>query len=356
MNRILVAGAAAIVWIILLAGPLVGYSALRSAQATPNQQTRTDHLEIYYPEEEGEGLRGFLEYAEDVYADVDSLMNSALPSRVKVTLVGTGLSGSVADGIVLSLEQGRYIEPVFARELARLGGREIVGEVFDAEGYRFFVEGLAAWVGDRFERRLGSIEPRWLWAAYAYMEEATYLEYLEVYSRASEDLGKEVVNAVGYSLVSYLNERYGWEAVMSILAAMPDNIEICSALDEAGFDCLSTWEGWQAALESEAAKHDFTQLPKVFADLEVSGEGDTRDVGLRVFISNPETTSYLFFVAYVVGDEPAEESYSADGHDFEALVPLGRLSVGTKVLWKVAVWSRTVQTWRKSGWQDGTIR
>ena len=356
MNRMLVAGAAAIIWIMLVPDPLVGYSTLTSAQATPDQEARTEHLEIYYPKGEDEGLRGFLEYAEDVYALTDSLMNGALPSSVKVTLIGTGLSGSSPDGIVLSLEQGRYLEPVFARELARLGVREIVGEVLDAEGYRFFVEGLAAWVGERFERRLGSIEPRWLWAAYAYMEEATYLEYLEVYSRASEDLGKNVVNAVGYSLVSYLSERHGWVGVMSVLAAMPDNIEVCSALDEAGFDCLGTWEGWQLALESESAKHDFTQLPKVFADLEVNGEGDTRDVGLRVFISNPETTSYLFFVAYVVDDEPAEESYSADAHDFEALVPLGRLPLGSKVLWEVAVWSRTVQTWRKSGWQDGTIR
>ena len=356
MNRVLVAGVAAIAWIGLFPGPLVAYSTLTRAPATPSQQARTEHLEIEYPEGEEQGLRGFLEYAEDVYAYVDSLMKGALRPSVKVTLIGTGLSGSSPDGIVLSLDQGRYLEPVFARELARLGGREMVGEVFDAEGYRFFVEGLATWVGERFERRLGSIEPRWLWAAYAFMEESTYLEYLEVYSRASEDLGKNVVNAVGYSLVVYLNERYGWEGVMSVLATMPDNIEICSALDASGFDCLGTWEGWQLALESEAAKHDFTQLPEVFADLEVSSEGDTRDVGLRVFIRNPETTSYLFFVAYVVGDEPAEESYPADGHDFEALVPLGRLPVGTKVLWEVAVWSRTVQTWRKSGWQDRTIR
>jgi hypothetical protein len=356
VDRAIVAGSAAIIWIGLLADPSVGYPILACPHATAKQQARTDHLEVYYPEGEEDGLSEFLEYAEDVYAYVDSLMKGALPSPIRVTLVATGLSGPSSDGIVLSLEQERYIEPVFARELARLGGRAIVGDVFDAEGYRFFVEGLAAWAGEHFERRLGSIEPRWLWAAYAFMEEATYLEYLEVYTRAAEDLGKNVVNAAGYSLVSYLVDRYGWDGVMSILAAMPENIEVCSAMDEAGFDCLGIWEGWQLALEAESAKHDFTQLPEVFADLEVSGEGNTRDAGLRVFIRNPETTSYLFFVAYVVGDEPAEESYSADGHDFEALVPLGRLPVGTKVLWEVAVWSRTVQAWRKSGWQDRTIR
>jgi len=356
MRRVLVTGAATIPWIVLLADPTVGYSAHTSLQPDSPQQIRTDHLEIHYPEGEGEALRGFLEYAENVYTHIDSLIKGALPSPVQVTLVSTGLSGSSPDGIVLSLEQGRYIEPVFARELTRLGGREFVGEVFDAESYRFFVEGLVAWVGERFETRLGSMEPRWLWAAYAFMEEATYFEYLEVYTRASEDLGKNVVNAVGYSLVAYLTEHYGWDGVMSVMATMPDNIEVCSAMDEAGFDCLSTWEGWQVALETEATKHDFTQVPRVFADLEVSGEGDTRDVGLRVFIRNPETSSYLFFVEYVIVDEPEEESFSADGHDFEGRVPLGRLPVGTKVLWEVAVWSRTVQTWRKSGWQDATIR
>ncbi len=356
MSRGLVVGAATIVGISLFCDPRVGHADPTRAQTARIQQARTDHIEVRYPEGEEEELQVFLEYAEDVYVYVDSLIRGALPTPVRVTLVGTGSSGPGVDGIVLSLEQGRYNEPVFARELARLGGRELAGEVFDAESYRCFVEGLMAWVGERYETRLGTIEPRRLWAAYAYMEEATYLEYLEVYSRASEELGKNVVNAVGYSLVSYLDERYGWDGVMSVLAAMPNNIEVCSALDEAGFDCLATWEGWQAALEAEAAKHDFTQLPKVFADLEVTGEGDTRDVGLRVFIRNPETTSYLFFVAYVLGDEPAEESYAAEGHEFEARIPLGRLAVGTKVLWEVAVWSRTVQAWRKSGWQDGTIR
>ena len=319
-------------------------------------QARTAHLEVDYPQVEEARVREFLGYAEEIYATVDSLMDGALPSTIRVILVSTGSSAATPEAIVLSLQQERYVEPILARELVRLAGREIAGAVYDAEGYRFFTEGLAAWVGERYERRLGSVEPRWLWAAYAYMEEATYLEYLEAYSRASEDLGKNVVTAVGYTFVSHLIERHGWDGVRSLLGAMADNVDICSALDDAGFNCPGLWRNWQAVLETEAAKHDFSMLPEAFADLQASGEGELREVSLRVFIRNPETTSYLFFVSYVIDGERAEESYPADGSDFEALVPLGRIPLGTKVLWEVAVWSRTVQTWRKSGWQDRIIR
>jgi len=339
----------------LSAGPLPAV-VISPQQQIGGGQARTANLVFDYPSGEEARVEDVLLYAEEIYEKVDSLMDGALPSPVHVTLLSTGLSGSTSEGIVLSLQQGRYVEPFLARALVDLAGREIVGDVYELEGYRFFVEGLAAWVGERYERRLGSPEPRWLWAAYAYMEEATYLEYLEVYSRASEELGKSVVNAVGYTFVSHLIGHHGWAGVMSSLQSMTDNSEICGALDDAGFDCFALWESWQLALEAESAKHDFTLLPKVFADLEVGGEGESREVSLRVFIRNPETNDYLFFVAYEIDGERVEESFPADSGDFEARVPLGAIPVGTKVLWEVAVWSRTVQAWRRSGWQDGTIR
>jgi hypothetical protein len=325
-------------------------------QQAASGQLRSEHVEVAYPEGAEDVARGFLDSAEEVYADIDSLFGGALPASINVNLVKTGLSRSTPGGLVLSLEQEGYAEAIFARELAHLAGRGSVGPLYDAEAYQVFREGLAAWVGARYEPSLGSHEPRWLWGAYAYMEEATYFEYLEIYSRASEELGKDVIDAVGYTLVDHLVDRHGWRGVTSVLETMVDNVEICGALDDAGLDCLDLWESWQAKLESEAANHDFAHLPKVFADLEVEGEGETRSLILRVFIRNPETSSYLFFVSYEIDGERFEESYPADSVEFEALVALGDVSLGTKVLWEAAVWSRTVQTWRKSGWQDRIIR
>jgi hypothetical protein len=131
-------------------------------------QARTAHLEVDYPQVEEARVREFLGYAEEIYATVDSLMDGALPSTIRVILVSTGSSAATPEAIVLSLQQERYVEPILARELVRLAGREIAGAVYDAEGYRFFTEGLAAWVGERYERRLGSVEPRWLWLARLY--------------------------------------------------------------------------------------------------------------------------------------------------------------------------------------------
>ncbi|KPK59906.1 MAG: hypothetical protein AMS21_09690 [Gemmatimonas sp. SG8_38_2] len=347
----------------LLTGLALALSAVRlpARVLEPQQQfgggqARTANLVFDYPSGEEARVEVVLLHAEAIYERVDSLMDGALPSPVHVTLVSTGLSGSTSEGIVLSLQQGRHVEPFLARALVNLAGREIVGDVYELEGYRFFVEGLAAWVGEPYEHGLGSLEPRWLRAAYAYMEEATYLEYLEVYSRASEELGKNVVNAVGYTFVAHLIEHHGWAGVTSLLQAMTGNSEICGALDDAGFDCFALWASWQLALEAESARHDFTLLPEILADLEMGGEGETREVSLRVFIRNPETDDYLFFVAYEIDGERVEESFPADSGDFEARVPLGAIPVGTKVLWEVAVWSRTVQAWRRNGWQDGTIR
>jgi hypothetical protein len=317
---------------------------------------RTEHLEVAYPEGAESELGEFLDYAELVYAEVDSLMGGAVASPIRVTLVREGTSGSTPEGITLSLHMGPQVRELFARELARAAARKIVGPTYEAGGYRFLDEGLAAWVEARYERARGAEEPRWLRAAFAYMEEATYLEYLETFTQASEEVGREVVSAAGYSFVSHLVDRYGWQGVLTLLAAMKGNIDVCSSLDDAGYDCEEFLDSWDAALAAEAAKHDFTLVPDVWADLLVAGEGDYRDVSLLVYIRNPEATSYLYFISYVIGEEPFEESFAAASSDFEAVIPLGQVPVGTRVLWEVAVWSRTVRTWKKSGWQDRTAR
>jgi hypothetical protein len=343
---------------LTLTVPSAGVASAELQQEAANRLRTlpSDHFHVVYPESSEQAAQEFLRYAEKVYDHVNALFAGALPAEVTVTLVEAEPEESSSDDIVLSLEHARYMEPVFARELVHRAGRAIVGSLYDAEGYRFFREGLAAWVAERYERALGLEEPRWLWSAYAYMEEATYLEYLEAYSGASEELGGDVIDAVGYTFVAQIIERHAWGGVMSLLKAMADNVEVCSALDDAGFDCLAFWEDWQARLEREAAEHDFTMLPEVLADLQVSGEGESRDLTLRVYIRNPETTSYLFFVAYEIDGEQVEESYPAEGNEFEALVPLRQASLGTKVLWEVAVWSRTVRAWRKSGWQDRLVK
>jgi hypothetical protein len=334
----------------------VASAELQQEAANRLRTLSSDHFDVVYPERSEQAAHEFLRYAEKVYDHVNELFAGVLPAEVTVTLVEAEPEEPSGDDIVLNLEHARYLEPIFARELVHRAGRAIVGPLYDAEGYRFFREGLAAWVAVRYERALGLEEPRWLWSAYAYMEEATYFEYLEVYSRASEELGRDVIDAVGYTFVEHLVDRHAWGGLLSLLRAMADNVEVCSALDDAGFDCSGFWEDWQARLGREASKHDFTMLPEVLADLQVSGEGDNRDLTLRVYIRNPEATSYLFFVAYEIDGEQVEESYPAEGNEFEALVPLGEVSLGTKVLWEVAVWSRTVRAWRKSGWQDRLVK
>jgi hypothetical protein len=336
--------------------PGAGAPAGPETQQTGGGRTRTEHLQVTYPEGAEDELRVFLGYAEEVYAGVDSLLGGALPAPLSVALVTGTASGSSPGGIVLGLERGLSTRVVFARELARAAQREILGETYELPGYRFFEEGVAAWVEERYERDVGRVKPRGLWAAYAYMQEATYPEYLAAYEGASEELGREVATAAGHSFVSYLIDIHGQAGLMALMKAMSENVDICSALDSSGIGCARFVEAWQEALALEAEKYDFTAVPDVFADLEMSGEGEYRDLSLRVFIRNPETVSYLFFVSYIVDGERSEESYRADSSDFEALVPLGRVRVGTKVLWDVAVWSRTLETWKKSGWQDRIVR
>ncbi|NIR30180.1 MAG: hypothetical protein GWO39_08415, partial [Gammaproteobacteria bacterium] len=76
----------------------------------------------------------------------------------------------------------------FARELADAGARALVGATHAAGSYRFFEEGLATWVADRCAVSRGPAAPHWLWAAYAHVEEATYLEYLAAFERAADEM------------------------------------------------------------------------------------------------------------------------------------------------------------------------
>jgi hypothetical protein len=327
-----------------------------AAQQVVGGRARTEHLDIAYPDDEEAKVRTFLEYAEDVYVDIDSLFDGALPSLVTVTLVAELAGDSARPDVTVSLLHEDLVEQLFARELARAAARERVGATYDVEGYRFVLEGLAAWARERYERKRGSLKPRWLWAAYAYMEEATYLEYVAAYSAAAEEMGKEVVAAVGYAFIAHLVERHGRDGLMSLLEAMSENIDVCSALDDAGLGCDVFWDDWQAALEVESNKHDFSMLPQVHADLIAGGEGEAREVSLWVRILNPEAERYPFFLSLVIGGERLEEPYHAEGGDFDARIPLGEIPAGTKVLWDVAVWSETLQLWRRSGWQDRIVK
>jgi hypothetical protein len=317
---------------------------------------RTEHLRVRYPERAVNELRAFLSYAEEVYVAVDSLLGGALPAPLDVTLA-RGVGGrSSREGVVLGVEHAPFARARFARELAHAAAWNLLGDAYGLPGYRFVVEGVAAWAEERYERAAGRPKPRRLWAGYAYMQDAAYLEYLAAFDEAVAELGRDVVVAVGHSFVSRLVERRGTAGLLSLLRAMSESADVCSALDVADIGCADFVADWREALAAEAVKHHFATVPDLFADLEARGEGEFRDLDLRVFIRNPETTSYLFFVSYVIDGERTEESYVADGVEFEALVPLGRVPVGAKVMWEVAVWSRTLRTWKKSGWQDRTVR
>jgi hypothetical protein len=334
--------------------------ALLAALAGPPQGVelgaRTEHLTVTYPAQDDSAAREFLAYAEAVYADVDSLLSGALPGSLEVELVRQGTSGLAADGVTLSLHHGRRLDAIFAAVLAQAAAREVLAGAHELDAYHFLVEGLAGWAAERYERRLGVVEPRGLWAAYAFLEEAAYLEFLSSYDEAEEELGHNVVAAAGYSLISYLVERGGLAALHALLLAMRDNVDLCTALDDAGLDCARCVEGWRAALEAEVARHDFSTLPEMWSALEVWEDGGARDLWLVVHVHNPEAADYEFFVSYVIGDERFEESHAADASHFQTFLPLGRVTPGAHVLWEVAVWSRTIQTWRKSGWQDQIVR
>ncbi len=342
---------------VLLCAAALAVAGIASG-STQSQQThtRTDHFVLAYPAEDDQAAQSFLEYAELVYADIDSLLDGALPDSLQVTLVSDGTSGSTDGAIHLSLHHGLELQAIFARELTRTAEREALGETYELLAYRFVTEGLAAWVEARYEARVGTVRPRDMWAAFAYMQEASYPEYLASYDIAALDLGRNVVDAAGYSFVSHLVDTHGLYGLHSLLRAMPANADICGALNDARLDCDSLVDGWQSALDQEAGRHDFSNVPELWSLLEVSGEGDQRDVALRVYIQNPESSDYLFFVSYIIDEKRYEEAFPADASEFRALVPLGQVKEGEKLLWEVAVWSHTIQTWRRSGWQDQIIR
>ncbi len=341
--RLLVWAVAGTVWAATVWGQQVAVERARGA-----------HLQLIYPAAEAATAASFLSDAERVYTCVDSLLKGALPAAVEVRLERERTDRSSDSAVVVTLMHESLMGHSLARGLARVAGRQLVGPAFDVEGIRFFAEGLGAWVASRC--RPGHEEPYWLWAAYAHLKEATYLEYLEVFERASEEVGRPVIAAAGYAFVDYLAERHGREALQTTLAAMSDNADVCLGLDAAGLGCDAFLEGWWAALDAEAAKHDFSLLPRVHADLLASGQGELRDLSLWVRIVNPEAETYPFYVSLVIDGERSVEPFVAEGSDFSGQVPLGQVSLGARVMWDVAVWSETLKLWRRSGWQDQIVR
>ncbi|UCC83102.1 MAG: hypothetical protein JSW46_19475 [Gemmatimonadota bacterium] len=318
------------------------------------ERTRGAHLQISYPAAEAAKATSFLSDAERVYTCVDSLLKGALPAAIEVRLERERTDSSSDSTLVVTLMHESLMGHSLARGLVRVGGRELVGPAFDMEGVRFFAGGLETWAASRC--RPVREEPYWLRAAYAHMEEATYLEYLEFFERASEEVGRPVIAAAGYAFVDHLAECHGLEALQTTLTAMSDNADVCLSLDAAGLGCEAFLDGWWAALDAEAAKHDFSLLPRVHADLLVSGQGELRELSLWVRIVNPEAESYQFYVSLIIDGERSEEPFNAEGSDFSGQVPLGQVSLGAKVMWDVAVWSEMLKLWRRSGWQDQIVR
>ncbi len=329
----------------------------RLPRTLPQQDViRTEHLEITYPAAAQPMLEQFLGYAEDVYNRVDSLLPGALPATLAVRLVSGGPSGEDSTGVWVNAEVEGPAQVLFAGQLARVAARALVGNAYELDAYQFVYAGLAAWVAEEYERQAGIERPRWLWSAYAYLQEATYLEYLEVYDRAIDDLGRDVVAAIGYSFVSLFVERHGLPGLQRLLGALDRNADPCAALDDGGFDCAGFTADWSSTLEAEAARHDFTSLPAVQSDLIVSGQGELRQVDLWVHVRNPETEAFNFFVQYVLNGEQQEVVYAAEGSDFSVRIPLGSLALGVEVLWDVAVWSDRLQLWVHGGWQNRSVR
>ncbi|UCF21142.1 MAG: hypothetical protein JSU87_07080 [Gemmatimonadota bacterium] len=336
---------------------LAAMGGLRPAGKTPQEKiSRTEHLEITYPAAAEAELSAFLNYGEGVYNRVDSLLPGALPPTLAVSLESGSRRGEDETGVVVNLEVEGPAEVLFAGQLARVAVRSLAGDAYDLDAFRFVFAGLAAWVAEEYEREAGIRRPRWLWAAYAYMQEATYLEYLEVYERASDELGSNVVTAVGYTLVSLLVERDGLQGLERLLRALARNADLCAALDDSGLDCARFTADWSSALEAEAARHDFASAPSVESDLIVSDQGELRQVDLWVHVRNPETNAFNFFVQYVVNGEQREEVYAAEGPDYQVRIPLGQQETGAEILWDVAVWSDTLQLWVRGGWQNRVVR
>jgi hypothetical protein len=345
----------AVVMMSSLTEPGVGSAAASSAQQVETRRIRTSLFDVAYTVADEADVRAFLGRAEAVYYGVDSLLFDALPASLSIWLTADAASKETAADLVIDPRYAGPVELILADRMARVAARRIVGATYDADGYAFFNEGLAAWVTERYERAAGIVRPRWLWAAYAYVQEASYLEYMEGYSLAVAELGRNVAGAVGYSFVVYFISQYGRPGLESLLQAMSDNIDLCSALGDAGFDCDAVQADWEATLESEAAKQDFSNLPIVQADLFVRGDDEEQEAAILVRVVNPETEEYSVFVQYALDDEYWEEALQADGHELQRWMPLGPVESGARVLWEAAVWSDSLQDWVTSGWQDRKI-
>jgi hypothetical protein len=318
-------------------------------------RARTEHLIISYPEGNEDEVGNFVAFAEDVYADVNLLFENALPNTIAVDLVDEPGSRASATGITVSLQVPSAVEQIYAHELAHIALREIIGERYELEEYRFLAEGLAAWVEERYEPEAGFVEPRACRAAYAHSLGLSSLRHAQEWEELKRVVGDSSAYSLGHSFVSYLDDEYGRGALVRVVHAAADASGLAAALRDAGVDDTEFVEGWQAMLDAEAAQHDFDRVPQVEADLVVAGSGPARDVSVRVRVENPEATEYKYYVAYYIGDVWKEDTYDANASNVEALVPLGQVNVETLVRWDAVVWSDTLKAWVKSGWQKRTI-
>ena len=346
----------AVVAMSALLEPGVGSATAASfAQQAETRRIRTGLFEVAYTVADEADVRALLRRAEAVYYGVDSLLFDALPASLSIWLTTDAAGGETAADLVIDPRYAGPVELILADRMARVAARRIVGATYEADGYAFFNEGLAAWVTERYERAAGIVRPRWLWAAYAYVQEASYLEYMEGYPLAVAELGRNVAGAVGYSFVVNFISQHGRPGLESLLRAMSDSIDLCSALGDAGFDCDAVQADWEAALASETAKHDFSNLPMVQADLFVRGDAEEQEAALLVRVVNPEAEEYSVFVQYALDDDYWEEAFQADGHEHRRWMPLGPVEIGARILWEAAVWSDSLQDWVTSGWQDKKI-
>lgn len=292
--------------------------------------------------------------AETAFHVVDSLFAGALPARVVVDLSGTGAPATVSDtAIRLDPAFGRQLLPQLTRQLSRIAVRRLLGDAAQRVEHGFLLDGLAEWA---VLRVVGDPErAKWseMWAAYAYREQATYLEFLAEYERARDDLGSNVLTAVGVSLVSLLVDHHGLDRLHEVLAVLASGADLCAALERAGPGCRQTLDAWEVRLRTAMDERDFALLPEVRADLYATATEDGRyDLELGIAIDYPEGGSFDYVVEAVVAGTELDQAFAAEGDGLGSRVPLGSVEPGTRVRWRVAVWSSRYRLWRHSGWQS----
>lgn len=340
----------------LIACLLYSKAALATPQVMPNDvQNRTEHLDIRYPADAAAEIQEFLHDAESIYRGVQEFFGGTLPFSLAIRVTETEAAGDSDGGLRLSLRYAPVLRERFAAELARLAAVELAGRAHAQGGARFLVEGLSAWVAARSVGGESRSELRWRRAAYGYLQEAAYLEYLESFDRASEDLGERKVVALGFTFADVLVENHGRGAIVTVLRALGQSADLCEALERSGVGCEDLLNRWWASLATESARQELDRLPRIRSDLHASGTGRERALTLHVHIVNPEAETYVYYVHLKIGDTQSEEPYTADAREFDAWVDVGEADPGAKVLWNVAVWSETLEDWVRAGWQDRRV-